>query len=117
MLRAGYNYLFTWKSPAAGGVLGACHVIEIGFVFGNYNPTLNGSGPEADKLSKEMQAAWVGFARTGNPGSQSLGEWPKYSNGRSTMIFGRTSRLERAVYEDERQIWENLNELKYSNML
>ncbi len=114
---AGYNYLFTWKSPAGGGVLGACHVIEIGFVFGNYNPTLNGTGPEADKLSKEMQDAWVSFARTGNPGCQSLGEWPIYGNGRSTMILGRTSRLEKAVYEEERQIWETVNELKYSNML
>ena len=97
--------------------MGACHVVEIGFVFGNYNPTLNGSGPEADKLSKEMQDAWVSFARTGNPGCQSLGEWPKYGNDRSTMIFGRTSRLERAVYEEERHIWEKVNELKYSNML
>jgi len=113
----GYNYLFRWKSPAAGGILGASHVIEIGFVFGNYHPTLNGSGPEADKLSKEMQDAWVSFARTGNPSCKSLGEWPKYSSGRSTMVFDRTSRLERAVYEEERQIWEKLTELKYSNML
>jgi para-nitrobenzyl esterase len=112
----GYNYLFAWKSPAAGGKLGACHVLEIGFVFGNYNPSLNGSGPEADRLSANMQDAWVTFARTGNPGCKSLGEWPRYGDGRSTMIFDRNSRLEKAVYEQEREIWETVTELKYSNM-
>jgi para-nitrobenzyl esterase len=40
--QGGYNYLFRWKSPAAGGILGACHVLEIGFVFGNYNAAFNG---------------------------------------------------------------------------
>jgi para-nitrobenzyl esterase len=112
----GYNYLFAWKSPAAGGLLGACHVVEIGFVFGNHDASFCGSGPDADKLSKEVQDAWVSFARTGNPSCKSLGEWPKYSDGRSTMIFDKTSRVEKAAYEEERKVWETLDELKYSNM-
>ena len=29
-----YSYLFTWPSPAMGGVLGSCHALELGFVFG-----------------------------------------------------------------------------------
>jgi para-nitrobenzyl esterase len=114
--RAGYNYLFTWESPAAGGKLGACHVLEIGFVFGNYVASFNGSGPEADALSAQMQDAWASFARTGNPSCGSSGEWPQYSNGRSTMVFGRNSRVEKAVYEEERQVWETLHEIKFSNM-
>jgi para-nitrobenzyl esterase len=112
----GYNYLFCWKSPAAGGRLGACHALEVGFVFGNYDASFGGSGPEAEKLSKEMQDAWISFARTGNPGCKSLGEWPQYSDGRASMIFDRHSRIETAGYEEERKVWETLEELEYSSM-
>jgi para-nitrobenzyl esterase len=112
----GYNYLFCWKSPAAGGRLGACHALEVGFIFGNHNAAFCGSGPEADNLSREMQDAWVSFARTGNPSCNSLGVWPRYSEGRASMIFDRNSRVEKAAYEEERQIWETLEQLEYSNM-
>ena len=29
-----FSYLFTYRSPAMGGILGACHALEIPFVFG-----------------------------------------------------------------------------------
>jgi para-nitrobenzyl esterase len=112
----GYNYLFCWKSPAAGGKLGACHALEVGFIFGSHEATFSGSGPDADKLSGEMQDAWTAFARTGNPSCKSLGEWPQYCEERASMIFDKNSRLEKAPYEEERKIWESLEELKYSNM-
>lgn len=112
----GYNYLFKWKSPAAGGLLGACHVLEIGFVFGNYNASFHGVGPDADRLSGAMQDGWASFARTGNPSCKSLGDWPRYSENRATMVFDANSRVEKAVYEEERRIWENVSELKFSNM-
>ncbi len=114
--QAGYHYLFAWKSPAAGGILEACHALEVGFVFGNYDASFCGSGPEADKLSRQMQNAWTSFARAGNPSCQSLGTWPPYSEGRATMIFDRISRLEKAPYEEERRIWDSVQQLKYSNM-
>lgn len=113
---AGYNYLFCWKSPAVGGRLGACHALEVGFVFGNFDPSFGGSGPEAQKLSKEMQDAWISFARTGNPSCESIGAWPQYSNGRACMIFDKTSRVEKAPYEEERRVWETLDVLEYSSM-
>jgi para-nitrobenzyl esterase len=112
----GYNYLFCWKSPAAGGRLGACHALEVGFVFGNYDAAFGGSGPAADKLSHEMQDAWISFAHTGNPSCRSLGEWPPYIPGRASMIFDRNSRVELAANEEERRIWEALEELEYSSM-
>lgn len=112
----GYNYLFCWKSPAAGGRLGACHALEVGFVFGNHNAAFGGSGPAADNLSRQMQDAWLSFARSGNPSCRSLGDWPKYSDGRASMIFDLESRVEKATYEEERHIWEILEELEYSSM-
>jgi para-nitrobenzyl esterase len=112
----GYNYLFCWKSPAAGGRLGACHALEVGFVFGNYNAAFGGSGPAADKLSREMQDAWLGFARAGDPSCASLGVWPRYCEDRASMIFDSRSRVEKAAYEEERHVWETLEELEYSSM-
>lgn len=112
----GYNYLFCWKSPAAGGRLGACHALEVGFVFGNPDASFGGSGPAADKLSREMQDAWLSFAHTGNPSCESLDTWPQYCEGRASMIFDSNSRVEKASHEEERHVWETLEELEYSSM-
>lgn len=101
-----YNYLFTWRSPALGGELGACHVLEIGFVFGTYNNNFFGSGPEADVLARNMQEAWISFARTGNPSNDKGGVWPPYGDRRKTMIFGRECFVTEAPYDEERQAWD-----------
>jgi para-nitrobenzyl esterase len=101
-----YSYLFTWKSPALDGLLGACHALELGFVFGTHDAQFCGSGPDADRLSQRMQNAWLAFARTGNPTCPSLGDWPKYGEQRRTMLLGSDCRLEEAPYEEERQAWE-----------
>jgi para-nitrobenzyl esterase len=101
-----YNYLFTWKSPVMGGALGSCHTLEIGFVFGNYDDAFCGAGADADALSRKIQDAWTAFARTGNPSCPGLGEWKPYGDGRNTMILDRDSRLEKALYEEERSIWD-----------
>ncbi|MEU9609017.1 carboxylesterase family protein [Streptomyces sp. NPDC048057] len=79
-------YEFAWRSPAAGGLLGAAHAVELPFVFDRLTlPALRGprgllgptdpadpTGPPA-ALAAEMHAAWVAFARTGDPG------WPPLS--------------------------------------
>jgi para-nitrobenzyl esterase len=104
--QAAYNYLFTWKSPALGGIMGACHALEVGFVFGNYEDNFCGAGPEADRLSFQMQEAWTTFARTGDPSCSSLGNWPQYCYSRKTMILGKDSHVEMDPYKEERQIWE-----------
>ena len=101
-----YNYLFTWKSPVMGGVLGACHILEIGFVFGNYDDTLCGSGPDADKLSRCIQDAWLAFARSGDPSCEGIGNWPPYGDNRLTMMLGKGCHIEEAPYEDERRAWD-----------
>jgi para-nitrobenzyl esterase len=104
-----YNYLFDWKCPVMGGVLGACHALEIGFVFGNHDDTFCGTGPDADKLSRCMQDAWLAFARTGDPSCESIGKWPVYGEERLTMILGRDCHVEAAPYEDERRIWDTVD--------
>ncbi|MDQ1395814.1 MAG: para-nitrobenzyl esterase, partial [Acidimicrobiaceae bacterium] len=83
----------------------------IPFVFGNLDragmDVFAGSGPEADRLSLQMQGAWLAFARTGNPSTPDLPDWPPYdTDRRATMVFDRDSRVEDAPMEAERAFWE-----------
>ena len=66
-----FVYLFGWGSPAMRGWLGACHGLEIAFVFGNQGrgelAAFTGAGPEADALAERMMDAWLAFVHTGDP--------------------------------------------------
>ncbi|HXY42603.1 MAG TPA: carboxylesterase family protein, partial [Acidimicrobiales bacterium] len=102
-----YAYLFDWETPFAGGGLGSCHALELPFVFGTLdNPFValfTGSGPEAEALSASMQAAWVAFARTGDPFLAGGCPWPVYSpSDRATMRLGREIEPVFAPMEPER---------------
>ena len=108
---ATYAYLFDWPSPFAGGGLGACHGVELPFVFGTVHEPIiglfSGSGEDAFRLSDEMQASWVAFARSGDPSNDLAGSWPRYeATRRATMRFGPRTGLVDAPYESERQFWE-----------
>ena len=108
-----YSYLFTWPSPAMGGVLGSCHALELGFVFGtNHIPGMSsfaGTGPAAEKLATQMQDAWLAFARSGDPSNESTGKWKRYDEAnRSTMVFGANTKLEDAPRDEERRAWEGV---------
>jgi para-nitrobenzyl esterase len=108
-----YAYLFDWESPAQRGTLGACHALELPFVFGTTNirsmKRWVGAGPEADKLSGQMIDAWLAFAKTGNPSCAAVGDWPRYEpEQRQTMIFGKHTRPEAAPFEEERALWDSL---------
>jgi para-nitrobenzyl esterase len=111
--RRSYNYLFTWRSPAMRGALGSCHALELGFVFGTNHLAgmrrFAGEGPAAEKLAIEMQDAWLAFARNGDPGCASLGAWPGYTEARrATMLFGETSSVADAPFEEERRAWDGV---------
>jgi para-nitrobenzyl esterase len=62
-------YEFAWRSPQRD--LGACHALEIGFVFDNVHLPegipLAGPNPPRE-LAAAMHRAWVGFAAHGDPG-------------------------------------------------
>ena len=102
-----YNYLFTWRSPLSGGLLGACHTIELGFLWGTCDEEFSGTGPAADTLARKTQDAWLAFAHTGNPSCQSLGAWPSYGDRRKTMLLGEECVVEEAPYDEERRAWDS----------
>jgi para-nitrobenzyl esterase len=99
-----YSYLFTWKSPN----MGACHTIDIGFVFGTLSAGFHGTGAAAHKLAGQVQDAWLAFARTGDPSCESLGSWPRYGKRRVTMMLGEDCHLEEAPYDAERRAWDKI---------
>jgi para-nitrobenzyl esterase len=105
-----FTYRFDWPSPWGNGILGACHALEIPFVFGTQKrlAALVGDGPDVNALAKEMADAWVAFARNGNPSTPSL-QWPTFdAESRQTMVLDRECRVERLPHEVERRCWDGI---------
>jgi para-nitrobenzyl esterase len=47
-----------------------------------------GSGGDAQKLADQMSAAWIAFARSGNPNHPAIPPWPAFVPAeRATMVF------------------------------
>ena len=93
--RETFAYSFTWSPPLLERQIGACHGIELPFVFGTIlEPWLRpwlGAMPGARKLSHRMQEAWLAFAKTGHPGHAGVPFWPGYdTEKRQAMKFGRS---------------------------
>jgi para-nitrobenzyl esterase len=109
-----WAYLFTHASPARRGALGSCHALEMPFVFGTLHaPTQDkfaGTGPDVQRLSREMMDSWLSFAGNGDPAHPSIAPWPQYEGkARPTMVFGTTaSALEDDPFGEERAAIEKL---------
>ena len=69
-------YEFTWRSGAFGAQLGACHAVEMPFVFGTTALATGPRGllgPEAPaELADRVQKVWTRFAAEG------AADWPAY---------------------------------------
>jgi para-nitrobenzyl esterase len=95
-------YEFAWRSPQFNGLLGACHALEIAFVFdtlGIGTAPLMGMDPP-QQLADTMHAAWVAFATTGDP------SWPTYDlSHRATVRFDTTSEVVDDPRSAERALW------------
>ena len=99
-----YLYEFAWQPPTFDGRLGACHILEVPFVFDNLDQEgfegLVGTNPP-QRIADAMHAAWVAFATSGNPG------WLQYDlKRRATMHFDTTSELVEDPRPAERVLWE-----------
>jgi para-nitrobenzyl esterase len=107
-----YAYRFDWAPPLVGGRVGACHGIEIPFVFGTLRApwirAVLGSTRAARKLSYRMQDAWIQFARSGRPGHPQLPIWPEYGGDRSALVLGADCQLERDWLGRQRLFWDSL---------
>ncbi len=106
-----FMYLFTWRSPAMGGLLGSCHALDVPFVFGNHEGGLAmflGEEPP-EHLGRAVQDSWLAFARNGNPSCEALGEWPAYGTGsRMTMELGDRCGLLEDPERPRRELWSTI---------
>ena len=99
-------YEFAWPSPQFGGRLGACHALEIPFVF----DTLDAPGSEAmggvdapQEVADVVHRAWVDFVTTGEPG------WPVYDpRGGPVQVFGTLTSVVPDPRGAQRQVWEGV---------
>ena len=103
-----WMYRFDWPTPIMGGRLGACHAIEIPFVFDNLDapgaPEFTG-GSAPQELATTMHKAWVNFMQTGDPGA----DWPRYDTAkRSTMLLDAECRVEDDPQGELRTVWDGL---------
>ncbi len=105
-----FMYLFTWEGNFLGNLLKASHAMEIPFVFDHPDiAPMTGDGPERYELAAMMSAAWISFARTGDPNHAGLPEWPTYdAETRATMIFNVPSYVENDPRREERLAWEGI---------
>jgi para-nitrobenzyl esterase len=77
--RAGHDvhaYQFAWRPSTYDGQVGACHTLELPFVFDTladpWGIELRGTDAP-QRLADEVHAAWVSFVSTGDPGWASYG--------------------------------------------
>jgi para-nitrobenzyl esterase len=107
-----WMYLFTWPSPAFGGMLKSTHALEIPFVFDNLHQLgvglFTGEGAERQSIADAMHVAWLAFAHRHNPAHDAIPDWPPYDlDRRATMRIDAEWELLHDPMGDERKYWEH----------
>lgn len=96
-----FLYEFGWESPVDS--LGACHALEIAFVFDTLRDpdAIALAGPGAPQhLADAMHHSWVDFASTGKPG------WTNWDSRRPVMRFDLpTPAVTYAPHDTELRLW------------
>lgn len=103
---------FDWPCPQFGGVLGACHVVDVPFVFGGTGVAagqfFTGGGEAAERLSLAVMQAWATFARTGVPAAVDGAPWPAFADGGSAMHLGAAVHVAPFIDEPLKKFWNFL---------
>ncbi|MFI7708385.1 carboxylesterase/lipase family protein [Nonomuraea sp. NPDC049480] len=101
-------YELTWPAPGLGGVLGACHGLDVPLTFGVFGAGLGAAlmgdpvSPEGQALSQHIRTTWTAFAATGDPG------WPAYdAQHRLTQILNTESMVTSYPEETSRRLWHD----------
>ncbi|NKY31833.1 carboxylesterase/lipase family protein [Nocardia speluncae] len=103
---ATYLYEFAWRSPQFDGQLGACHFLEVPFVFDRLHDRrmqwITGPNPP-QQLADLMHRTWVQFAHTGRA------NWAPYETTRRTTM---RMDLRPAAVDDpypNRHLWDGID--------
>jgi para-nitrobenzyl esterase len=105
-----WMYRFSWPTPVLDGALGACHGLELPFVFETMDraKVFVGDDPPVD-LARDLHTAWIRFATVGDPNGDGLPAWPRYElDRRRVMDFGAVRTVIDDPHVEQRHIWESL---------
>ena len=99
-----WGFQFTWQSEPFGLPLGACHVVDVPFVFGVTDTPagiyFTGGGDAAKALSRQVQDAWGAFAHGDGPG------WQGWTSGRQVRQLGPGEEMVALLDEAGEVLWE-----------
>jgi para-nitrobenzyl esterase len=104
-------YEVDWATPVEGGKWRSPHSLELAFVFDNVakSEAMVGAGPDPQALADQMSAAWLAFARAGNPNTSAIPNWPPFKPAeRATMVFDVKSKVVNDFRGDERTMLASL---------
>ena len=92
-----YMYVTEWLTPIDNGMWRSPHVVDLPLIFDNawYAPSMVGDSlGRADAMAAKMSEAWIAFARSGDPNTKTLPQWPRYDTAtRATMRFDDECRV------------------------
>ena len=109
-----WAYRFSHETPAFGGVLGACHAIEIPFVFDvldrrGVEMFVGPATEQVSALATSTSGAWLAFARGHDPNHDGLPAWPQYdADRRAVMDLGPEQQLLDDPDGATRKLWQSL---------
>jgi len=99
-----WSYFFTWPTPVFGGILGACHGLDIPFVFDNLSaPNVEffiGESPAHRHLAETLAGSLVAFARDGKT------DWQTTEGKRTTLQIDQRNEV---VVDPERPLYDLWN--------
>jgi para-nitrobenzyl esterase len=100
-----YVYEFAWRPATYGGRLGACHTLEIPFVFETLDDPwgIELRGPGAPRaLAGQVHGEWVRFVTSGHP------SWPAYGSARTVRRLDLAPALVRDPDAYRRLAWDGI---------
>ena len=102
------NNVYTYYWTMAGGdkQLGACHAIELTYVFNNPQVTIYNGDVYDQALADTVQDMWTNFARTGRPDTDAVRWEPFNGDTRVTMVLGEEIRAEKDIKDGQRRLLE-----------
>ncbi|AEA28044.1 carboxylesterase/lipase family protein [Pseudonocardia benzenivorans] len=98
-------YRFDHPEPGVNGGLGACHGVEIPFVFGtaDHESTRTRIGPPSAAVTEAAHGAWTAFVTRGNPG------WDAYDlDRRITGLIAEKAQGVPDPNRSDRLLWEGV---------
>jgi para-nitrobenzyl esterase len=110
-----YLYEFAWGWPAQGQGVGAAHLADLPYFFGNLHQPgvaefLRGDGrtdPAAAEVARQASSAVAQFVTSGNLRGSALGSWPAFTpEDRVTMVIDRQPRAAGGHIAERLDFWE-----------